>query len=75
MYGYDHDLWMMGGWFILLLLWIVPFFVFFLAIRHLLNKRLPAAPKTALELLDEAYARGDIERAAFLQKREDLRRQ
>ena len=74
MYSYDHGLWMMGGWFIMLLLWIVPFFVFFLAIRSLFNKRWPTAPKTALDVLDEAYARGEIDRAAFLQKRDDLRR-
>lgn len=76
MYSYDHGLWMMGGWFIMLLLWIVPFFVFFLAIRRLLDKRWPmapqAAPQTALDLLEEAYARGEIDRAAFLQRRDDL---
>lgn len=74
MYSYDHGLWMMGGWFIMLLLWIVPFVVFFLVIRHQLNKRWPTTPKTALDLLEEAYARGDIDRAAFLQKRDDLQR-
>ncbi len=30
--------------------------------------------KTALELLDEAYARGEIGREEYLRKREDLRR-
>lgn len=30
--------------------------------------------KTALELLDEAYARGEIAREEYLRKREDLRR-
>lgn len=28
--------------------------------------------KTALDLLDEAYARGDIEREEYLRKRQDL---
>lgn len=74
MYSYDHGLWMMGGWFIMLLLWIVPFVVFFLAIRRLLNKRGPSAPKAALDLLEEAYARGEIDRTAFLQKRDDLQK-
>ena len=30
--------------------------------------------KTALELLDEAYARGEITREEYLRKREELRR-
>ncbi len=30
--------------------------------------------KTALELLDEAYARGEIGREEYLRKREDLQR-
>jgi len=34
----------------------------------------PAAPKTALDLLDEAYARGEITREEYLQRRADLLR-
>lgn len=34
----------------------------------------PAAPKTALDLLDEAYARGEIAREEYLQRRADLLR-
>jgi putative membrane protein len=33
--------------------------------------KLPA-PKTALHILEEAYARGEISREEFLQKRDDL---
>lgn len=33
------------------------------------------APKAALELLDERYARGDLTREEYLQKREDLLRE
>lgn len=34
----------------------------------------PAVPKTALDLLDEAYARGEITREEYLQRRADLLR-
>jgi len=33
--------------------------------------KLPA-PKTALQILEEAYARGEISREEFVQKRQDL---
>lgn len=74
MYGYDHGLWMMGGWLIMLLIWIIPLVILFLAIRQQLNRRGPTAPKSAFDLLEEAYARGDIDREVFLQKRDDLQR-
>lgn len=36
--------------------------------------RTEQSEKTALDLLDEAYARGEITREEYLRKREDLRR-
>ena len=36
------------------------------------SQRAQQSEKTPLELLDEAYARGDITRDEYLQRREDL---
>ncbi len=38
------------------------------------QSRSQSAEKTALELLKERYARGEIEREEFLQKKQDLER-
>lgn len=85
MYGpYEHA-WMWSGgvgllfgglW--LLLMWGVPVLVIVALLKYLFGKS-PAnrasnepVPKTALDILKEAYARGDIDRQEFLQKRDDL---
>lgn len=73
MYGFDHGVWMVGGWIAMLGLWLLPFALLFGAIWFLAQKfKSTAADKTALEILDEAYARGDISREEFFQKRDDL---
>lgn len=88
MYGpYDHG-WMFGGggmligglW--MLLMWGVPLLVILALLKYLFAKPRgpgervdkPQQPQTAsaLDLLKEAYARGDISREEYLQKRDDL---
>ena len=85
MYGpYEHA-WMFGGgaglmfgglW--MLLMWGIPLLVIVALLKYLLGKphadRSADAPtrKTALDILKEAYARGDISREEYLQKRDDL---
>ncbi len=72
MYGFDHGAWMMGGWIVMLLLWLLPFALLFFAIRFFFDKFKMMGDKTALEILEATYARGEIKRDEFLQKRDDL---
>ncbi|MDP1535958.1 MAG: hypothetical protein Q8L95_02085 [Burkholderiales bacterium] len=73
MYGFDHGVWMFGGWLVMLLIWLVPFVALFVGLKILLGRASPSsAGKSALDLLDEAYARREIAREEYLQKRDDL---
>lgn len=76
MYGYDHGAWMFGGWLGMLLIWLVPFVLLLAAIKYLVTGSKPGSQnKTPLEILEETYARGEISRDEFLQKRDDLKKQ
>lgn len=73
MYGYDHGAWMFGGWLGMLLIWLMPIILVLVAIKYLATgSRSGRKSKTPLEILEEAYARGEISREEFLQKRDDL---
>ena len=75
MYGFDHGAWMFGGWLMMLLVWLVPFVALFVGLRYLLGRsNTLSARKSALDLLDEAYARREIDREEYLQKRDDLQK-
>lgn len=65
---FDHGSWMYGGWLIMLLVWVAPFVVLFLALQNFAGNR----ARSARELLDEAYARGELSRDEYLKKRDDL---
>lgn len=85
MYGYGHG-WMYGdgglmalGWIWMTLVWLIPVLLLIALVKYLLgaprfdhatdNRR-----KTALEQLQEVYARGEISREEFLQKQTDLQK-
>lgn len=73
-WGHHMDGWMMGSPGTMVV--IVGVFVLAIYGFKQWNKhhKPPAPPeKTALQLLDEAYARGDIDRDQFMQKRDDLK--
>jgi len=86
MYGPDSHGWMfdgMGGmlfgglW--MVLVWLVPLLMIIALLKYLLGKpsgkgESEAGPeqKTPLDILKEAYARGEIGRDEYLQKRQDL---
>lgn len=75
MYGFDHGVWMFGGWLVMLLVWLIPFLVLFLGIKYLLgHSDPPNAGRSARDVLDEAYARREITREEYLQKRDDLQK-
>ena len=77
--------WGMGwGWLAMLLFWLVPLLVVIVlaaaAIKYLFGggarSNAPALDdqNRALEILEERYARGEINREEYLQKRDDLKR-
>lgn len=79
--------WGMGWgwhWFGMLLFWLIPQLVVIVlaavAVKYLFagGTRANTGPREdhnrALEVLEERYARGDINREEYLQKREDLKR-
>lgn len=73
MYGFDHGVWMLGGWLVMLALWLLPFAILFVAIKYFFQRFTKDADRSALEVLEISYAEGKIGREEFLQKRDDLR--
>lgn len=69
MYGIDHFGMGVGG-FAMLLVWLLPLVLVWLLVRAYLGRRPPT--RTALEILEERYARGEIERDEYLKRRADL---
>ncbi len=73
MYGYDHGGWMFGGSLIMLLVWLVPIaLLIWLAGAWIKRPGPGSTEKTALDILNERYARGEIGRDEFEQKKRDI---
>ncbi|MBI3575518.1 MAG: SHOCT domain-containing protein [Gammaproteobacteria bacterium] len=77
--------WGMGwGWLGMILFWLIPLLVVIVlvaaAIKYLIgggsrSRPEPTAGRSdALAILEERYARGNIEREEYLRKREDIKR-
>lgn len=70
--------WHWFGWLGMLIFWFLIILLVLGALKYLRTDGTEdggaARGKTAIEYLEEAYARGEISRDEFLQKREDLRR-
>lgn len=65
------------GWFGMLIFWIVIIFFIALVVRWLLQQgrsepRSPAQGESPLEILKKRYARGEINKEEFEQKKKDL---
>ena len=71
MYGYDHFGMGLGG-LGMILVWIVPLVLLVLLFRRYSGGREDRQGKTALEILEERYARGDIDQAEYQKRRADL---
>lgn len=58
----------------MLLMWFVPIALIVALVVYLLNDRgkTTKPPEQAIDILENAYARGEISREEFLQKRDDL---
>jgi len=65
-----HDMgnWMLGWWPVILIGWMIPFFFLYLALKGSGGSR----QTTAREMLDQAYAGGELSRDEYLRKRDDL---
>ena len=84
MYGWDHGGWMFGsggwmifGWLWMIFIWLIPILLLFALAKYLFGKSPNSKDrqeKTPLDILDEVYARGDISREDYLQKRDDLKK-
>lgn len=69
--------WAYEGGFIMglgmLLIWLIPLGLLAALVMYINNQsKTPKQPETAIELLEKTYARGEITRDEFLQKKEDL---
>lgn len=71
MYGIDHIGMGIGG-LGMLLVWLLPFVLIFLVLRHFFENRQERRDKTALGILEQRYAQGEIDRVTYLKQRDDL---
>lgn len=67
------------GWLGMILFWLVPILLVLAAIKYLaggsrLGQGAREERRKALDVLEERYARGEIDREEYLQKRDDLKR-
>lgn len=72
MYGIDHIGMGIGG-LGMLLVWLLPLVLIFLLFRHFFGNRREHPDKTALNILEERYASGEIDRVTYLKQRTDLK--
>lgn len=67
------------GWIWMILLWLVPILLVLVALKYLFGGKgrtdmgARGGDDRALAILEEKYARGEIDRDEFLQKRDDLK--
>ena len=71
--------WHWLGWIGMAFFWLIPILLVLAVVKYLMGDRRSNAPdgerkSPALTVLEERYARGEINREEYLQKREDLKR-
>ena len=72
MYGYEHGGWMSGGGLTMLLWWLVPLLLVVAGIYVFRQPTRGGGEKSALDVLKERYARGEIGKEEFEQKKRDI---
>jgi putative membrane protein len=77
MYGWHGWEWTLGGSLIMglgmLFMWVVPIGLIAALVIYLNNQnKSTKPPERAIDILENAYARGEISRDEFIQKRDDL---
>lgn len=68
MWGFEHY----GMGWGMILVWLVPVLLVALVIRYVIRDRDGKTERTALDILEGRYARGEIDREEFLKRRADL---
>jgi putative membrane protein len=68
MYGFDHY----GMGWGMTLVWLLPLLLLVLVILWFIRGRVDKPKRTALDILEQRYARGEIDREEFLKRRDDL---
>lgn len=68
----DSGVWMIFGWLWMLIVWLIPVFILFALAKYLFHPRKQDSGKKAQAILDEAYARNELSREDYLQKKKDL---
>jgi putative membrane protein len=71
MYGYGHYGLGLGG-LGMILVWVVPLVLLVLLFRRRADGKEERRERTALEILEARYARGEIKREEYLKRRADL---
>jgi putative membrane protein len=66
--GFEH--FGMGFW--MILFWLIPIILVALAISYLVRGQNGKSGRTALDILEARYARGEIDRDEYLKRRADL---
>ncbi len=72
MYGYEHGGWMFGGGLTMVLWWLVPLLLVVAGIYVFRQPTRGSGEKSALDVLKERYARGEIGKEEFEQKKRDI---
>jgi putative membrane protein len=77
MWGYDHMGWMMNGWGMGfgMIIWLVILAAIIAGVVWLVRSQPVAGGRrhsTGLDALEERYARGEIDRDEYLQKKRDI---
>lgn len=66
--------WHWLGWLSMAFFWLILILLVLAVVKYLKGDRRSNAPPDALAVLEERYARGEIDREEYLQKRDDLKR-
>lgn len=79
MFGGGDGGWMIFGWLMMILVWLIPVLGLLALVKYLFGSQKSGEPtketrRTARDILDEAYARGELGRDEYLQKCDDLQK-
>lgn len=72
MYGFDHSGWMFGGGIAMLLWWLLPIALVVVLFYVFRRPGQGGQARSALDILKERYARGEIGKEEFEQKKRDI---